>query len=245
MSKEVDDAKSRLVSMALKLAEGNKKLEAEKQKVMKERKRADAERNKLEEQRKIAEAIRNQAEAEKSYADSMSWQLEETKLRVEKEKCCSDKLSQQLEEARVKIDELQKQIYDLQCSRNRVKASAVSPEKYLTADSGKMKLLEKQLKFEKKQLKQAKQVAKLEKRHNVLLREVLGQLKLDLVQFSNRLDLVDNFLHKAEGIGNLRKKKSFIRSYLKKRKRELDTIESIELFHSEGKKLHLQMGEII
>lgn len=36
---------------------------------------------------------------------------------------------------------------------------------------------------------------------------------------------------------------SFIRSYLKKRKRELDTIESIELFHSEGKKLHLQMGE--
>ncbi|KAJ0018587.1 hypothetical protein Pint_11304 [Pistacia integerrima] len=208
MGKEVDDAKSKLHSVTLKLAEGNKKLEAEKQKVTKERKRADAERNKAEEQRKLSEGNWNQAEAEKCRAESLCRQLEETRLRVEKEKCCSDKLSQQLEEARGRIDELQKQIYDLQSSRKRVKASAISPEKHLNADSGKMKLLKKQLKFKKMQVKHAKQVAKLEKRHNVLLREVVGHLKLDLVQFSNRLDLVDKcFSLKAEGIDNPRKEK--------------------------------------
>ncbi|KAJ0080760.1 hypothetical protein Patl1_11468 [Pistacia atlantica] len=221
MGKEVDDAKSKLHSVTLKLAEGNKKLEAEKQKVTKERKRADAERNKAEEQRKLAEANWNQAEAEKCRAESLCQQLEETRLRVEKEKCCSDKLSQQLEEARGRIDELQKQIYDLQSSRKRVKASAISPEKHLNADSGKMKLLKKQLKFKKMQVKHAKQVAKLEKRHNVLLREVVGHLKLDLVQFSNRLDLVDKcFSLKAEGCGptkyaNIRRKKSLVESHFR------------------------------
>ncbi|XP_044496261.1 uncharacterized protein LOC123218735 [Mangifera indica] len=231
MSKEVDDTKAKLHSVTLKLAEGNKKLEAEKQKATKERKHADAEMNKAQELRKLAEANRNQAETEKCRAESLSLQLEETRHRVQKEKCLSNQLSQRLEEATGKIDELQKQIYVLQSCRKMIKASAVSPEKHLNADSGKMKLMKKQLKFEKMQVKHAKQVAKLEKRHNIILREVLCRLKLDLVQFSDRLDLVDKcFSLKAEGIDNLVKEKVMEQPNMQTLKEEVIGVEPFQSY---------------
>lgn len=118
-------------------------------------------------------------------------------------KClAADHLSQQLEEARGRIDELQKQIHDLHSSRKSFDVSAIQVDKYV--DSGKAKLLKKQLKFEKMQVKHAKQVAKLEKDRNIILHQELGRLKLDFAQFLHRLDTVDQcFSSNTEGTDNL------------------------------------------
>lgn len=118
-------------------------------------------------------------------------------------KClAADHLSQQLEEARGRIDELQKQIHDLHSSRKSFDASAIQVDKYV--DSGKAKLLKKQLKFEKMQVKHAKQVAKLEKDRNIILHQELGRLKVDFAQFLHRLDTVDQcFSSNTEGTDNL------------------------------------------
>lgn len=120
-------------------------------------------------------------------------------------KClAADHLSQQLEEARRRIDELQKQIHDLHSSRKSFDASAIQVDKYFNVDSGKAKLLKKQLKFEKMQVKHAKQVAKLEKDRNIILHQELGRLKVDFAQFLHRLDTVDQcFSSNTEGTDNL------------------------------------------
>ncbi|XVF65036.1 hypothetical protein PTKIN_Ptkin09bG0214200 [Pterospermum kingtungense] len=118
---------------------------------------------------------------------------------------CGDNLGKQLEDARLKIKELQKQINELSSSRNLVDALVVS-DKGINAEVAEVKLLKKQLKFEKKRVKHAKDVARLEKgRSNLLLQEV-GCMKLELIQFLNRLDALDKcFSTSAGGIDDMEK----------------------------------------
>jgi hypothetical protein len=163
--------------------EANKRYEVEKQKAIKEKRRADSEMVKTQKQKKLAEVNWKKAMEEKSRADH---------------------LSQQLDEAKQKIEELS--------TRNLIEMSAVQLAKGMGAETAKVKLLKKQLKFEKMQRKHAKEVAKLklERSRNSILQQELGRLKLDFDQFSQRLDMLyKSFSYSAEGIDD-REKVSFL-----------------------------------
>jgi uncharacterized coiled-coil protein SlyX len=181
LNREVDEPKFALDL----LKELNKKFEVEKQKAIREKKRADSEMVKAEEQKKLTE---------------VNWK------KAMQEKFCADQLSQQLQEARRTIEELQKKMHELLSSRKLVEGSAVSPIKAITSENVNLKFLKKQLKLEKMQVKQAKQVAKLEKSRNRILQQELGCLKLEFDQFAKRLDLLyKSFSPSSEGIDDLGK----------------------------------------
>ncbi|KAL5763620.1 hypothetical protein ACOSQ2_016214 [Xanthoceras sorbifolium] len=141
-----------------------------KQNTISEKKLAEIETDKLHEYKKLADLSQKKAMKEKFRADQLSQQLEETIGR---------------------ISELQKRIHDLSSSSKLVEASVVSPDKYSNTESLKVKDLKKQLKFQKKRVRHAKEVAKLEKSRNSILQQELGRLKLDFVQFVHRLDVLD------------------------------------------------------
>jgi predicted RNase H-like nuclease (RuvC/YqgF family) len=71
------------------------------------------------------------------------------------EKCRADQLSQQLEEDKRTIAELQKKIHELQSFRKSVEGSAVSHHRVIHSEDSNVKLLKKQLKLEKLQVKHA------------------------------------------------------------------------------------------
>ncbi|XP_021298065.1 uncharacterized protein LOC110427031 isoform X2 [Herrania umbratica] len=163
--------------------------EVQKEKAIFERKRADSEMRKAEKKRKLVEVNPKKAMEEKLGADH---------------------LLKQLEDARLKIDELKKQIHELLSSRKTVDALVFSSDKGISAEVAKVKLLKKQLKFEKQRVKHAKDVAKLEKSRSNLLQQKVGCMKLELVQFINRFDALDKcFSTPAEGIDDMEKAGDF------------------------------------
>ncbi|XP_022716521.1 uncharacterized protein LOC111275409 isoform X2 [Durio zibethinus] len=190
-----DTDKSRAASDSLQFEE------VEKEKAFSERKQADSKTRIAEKRRKLVEL--------------------NTKKAVEG-KHCGDHLSKQLEDARLKINELQKQIYELSSSRKVVDALVVSSDKGISAEVAKVKLLKKQLKFEKKRVKHAKDVARLEKNRNSLLQQEVGCMKLELIQFLNRLDSLDAcFSTPAEGINDMEKAGDFASMQWSKLKKNL------------------------
>lgn len=191
---EANEVKAKLISGNSKAEETNRKAEAEKQRANKEKKRADLEAVKAEEQRKCAEVERQKATDEKTRADQ---------------------LSQLLEEERQRKEALQKEMQELLscgnmnrgCSCSRAKRCVSIPgdhsEKTDTADKN---VLNEQLKLEKMQARQAKKIAKIEKVRNNLLQQELDLLKHDAMQFSRRLDMLDEcFSHGMEGIDSIAK----------------------------------------
>ncbi|KAK9907086.1 hypothetical protein M0R45_002450 [Rubus argutus] len=137
------------------------------------------------------------------------------------EKSRADHLSQQLDEAKKKIEELS--------TRNLIEMSAVQLAKGMGAETAKVKLLKKQLKFEKMQRKHAKEVAKLklERSRNSILQQELGRLKLDFDKFSQRLDMLNkSFSYSAEGLEH----------------REKATVRHQELRRLESLHMNLQSG---
>ncbi|CAN6553485.1 unnamed protein product [Malus baccata var. baccata] len=157
--------------------EVNKRYEVEKQKVIQEKKEAESERVKAEKQKKIVEVNWKKAMEEKSRADH---------------------LSRQLDDAKKKIVELS--------SRKLIDASAVELQKDRGAESVEVNYLKKQLKFEKKQKKHAKEVVKLERSRNSILQQELGRLQVEFDQFSQRLGMLNKaFSHSAEGIDDPKK----------------------------------------
>ncbi|GLU17515.1 hypothetical protein SLE2022_338780 [Rubroshorea leprosula] len=139
-------------------------------KAISEKKQEVAEMKKEEKQKKLADASKKMAMEENSRADC---------------------LSKQLEEAGVKIKELQKQIDAFSYSRLKDHALTDANEKDTNAETAKRKHLKKQLKFQKQKVKHAKEVAELERVRSSILQQELCGLKLNLVQFYQRLDLMD------------------------------------------------------
>ncbi|GMY38164.1 hypothetical protein FCV25MIE_33408 [Fagus crenata] len=167
------------------LKESKKRFEIEKQKVIREKKHADIEMEKVEEQKRHVE---------------VNWK------KAMEEKCRADQLSQQLQEDKRTIEELQKKIHELQSFRKLVEGSAVSHRRVIHSEDSNVKLLKKQLKLEKLQVKHAKQVAKFEKSRYRNLQQELGCLKLEFDKFANHLDILNNsFSPSAEGIDDLEK----------------------------------------
>eukprot|EP00258_Populus_trichocarpa_P027055 XP_024443074.1 uncharacterized protein LOC7480412 isoform X2 [Populus trichocarpa] len=180
---------SKLVLEFLNSEKANKRLDIEKAKAIAEKKRADLEMLKAEKLKKLAEMNRKVAAEEKSRADQ---------------------LSQQLEEYKIKIEGWQKQIQELLSSKKMVVASSGLPDKVLNVEKTKLKLLEKQVKLEKRRLKHAKEGAKMEINRNGILQQELACLKLHFGQMLFRLDVLDKYFscsnggtEKMEKVGNL------------------------------------------
>ncbi|XP_039037534.1 caldesmon-like [Hibiscus syriacus] len=174
-----DVEKFRIVSGYLQLDD------IEKEKSTSERKQADSKRRKAEKKRKF---------------------VEENTKKTMKGEHCGDHLSKLLEDANLKINELQKQIYKLSSNRKVDGALVVSSNNGISAEVAEVKLLKKQLKFEKERVKHAKDVARLERSHSSLLQQELGCMKLELIKLLYRLDALDNcFLVPAEDIYDMEK----------------------------------------
>ncbi|XP_040998115.1 uncharacterized protein LOC121244140 [Juglans microcarpa x Juglans regia] len=118
-----------------------------------------------------------------------------------KEKKLADSEMAKAEEQKNLADLQENKKNELQPSRKLVERSSVAPAKTVASENANVKLLKKELKFEKKQAKHAKRVAKLEKSRNCILQQELGHLKLEFDQFANRLDILNKSLaRRAEGI---------------------------------------------
>ncbi|XP_011013629.1 PREDICTED: uncharacterized protein LOC105117603 isoform X1 [Populus euphratica] len=169
---------SKLVLEFLNYKEATKRLDIEKRKAITEKKHADSEMVKAEKLRNLSKMNRKIAAEEKSRADQLSRQLHEDKI---------------------KIEELQKQIQELQSSKKVVVASSVLPDKVMNVEKTKLKFLEKQVKLEKMRLRHAKVVAKMEKNRNSFLQQELARLKLDFGQMLFRLDVLDRYFSSSDG----------------------------------------------
>ncbi|XAR50910.1 hypothetical protein NMG60_11005375 [Bertholletia excelsa] len=167
---EMSKCESGEMSLEDKSKKMSKMLEAEKQKVIKEKKRADSEMRKAEEHRKTAEANEKRAIEEKHRADQLALDLENNRRGMEA---------------------LEKKVFELTASKRLVGAPAIPPKLNMNSENVEIKLLKKQLKFEKRQVKHAKQVANLEISRNKLLKQELHRFKQELVQFLYRLDVTD------------------------------------------------------
>ncbi|GMI91989.1 MATERNAL EFFECT EMBRYO ARREST 22, EMBRYO DEFECTIVE 1611 [Hibiscus trionum] len=176
---KVDEDKSRSVSESLQFEE------VEKGKAISEREQGYSKMRKTENKRKLVEV--------------------NTKKAMEGKHCGDHISNKQLEDAGLKINELQKQIYELSPSVKMVDNLVVSSAKDLSAEV-EMKLLKKQLKFQEKRVKHAKDVARLEKSRSNLLQQELGCMKLELIRFLDRLDALDKcFSTPSEGIDDMGK----------------------------------------
>ncbi|XVF23014.1 hypothetical protein REPUB_Repub13aG0001300 [Reevesia pubescens] len=183
----------------------------------------DAEKSKaVSESLQFEEVEKEKAIIERKQAEKKRKIVEVDTKKAMEGKHCGDHLSKQLEDARLKINELQKQIHELSSSREMVGALVVSSDKGISAEVAEVKLLKKQLKFEKKRVKHAKDVAWLEKSRSNLLQQELGCMKLELIQFLNRLDALDKcFSTPAEGIDDMEKAGDFASMQWSKLKKKL------------------------
>ncbi|GMH28179.1 hypothetical protein Nepgr_030022 [Nepenthes gracilis] len=117
----------------------------------------------------------------------------------------ADNLSDKLEEDRQKIKVLEKELHQLQLSGNFTGTHTV--DMYMASHIANMNILKEQLKLEKKRVKHAKQVAKLEKGRNDILLQELHRLKQDFTQMLRHLDMLDKtFCHGDESVDNQAKK---------------------------------------
>ncbi|MBA0663287.1 hypothetical protein Goklo_003408 [Gossypium klotzschianum] len=173
-----DADKSRAVSGSLQVEDIGK------EKTISERKKADSNTRKAEKKRKLVEV----------------------NTKTMKREHRGDHLSKLLEDSKLKINELQKQIHELSSNEKKIGELFVSSNNGISAEVAEVKLLKKQLKFEKERVKHAKDVGRLEKCRSNLLQQELGCMKLKLIQLLDRLDAVDNcFLAPAEGIYDMEK----------------------------------------
>ncbi|XP_060181651.1 uncharacterized protein LOC132611244 [Lycium barbarum] len=159
-----------MVDVTLNSGAAQKRIQEMEQKVLVEKKRVKSAMKKKKKQRKAAEAYKKKASEEKDRADQ---------------------LSEEVENYRKKADELQKEIEKLVSARSFVACPLRAYDSNLHVETAKGKLLKKQLKFEKRLVKHAKEVAKFEKTRNYILQQNLRSLKQEFVHFSRRLNILD------------------------------------------------------
>ncbi|XP_059301068.1 uncharacterized protein LOC132053160 isoform X5 [Lycium ferocissimum] len=167
-----------MVDVTLNSGAAQKRIQEMEQEVLVEKKRVKSAMKKKKKQRKAAEAYKKKASEEKDRADQ---------------------LSEEVENYRKKADELQKEIEKLVSARSFVACPLRAYDSNLHVETAKGKLLKKQLKFEKKLVKHAKEVAKFENTRNYILQQNLLSLKQEFVHFSRRLNILDGCFSQGDG----------------------------------------------
>lgn len=172
LSSELDlqplDRDATTVDVALDSDVTQRKLHKMEHKVVVEKKRVKSEMKKVEKQRKAAEAYKKKASKEKDRAD---------------------KLSEEVKNYTKKVEELQKEIKNLISARSLVDCPLCACDSNVHVETGEVKLLKKQLNFEKKRVKQAKREAKVERTHNLIRQENLLSLQQKFVDISRHLNM--------------------------------------------------------
>ncbi|CAN4119858.1 unnamed protein product [Withania somnifera] len=154
---EAVDSDVSMLDIALNSDAAQRKLQEMEQKVVVEKKRVKSQMKKVEKQRKAAEAYKKKAFYEKDRLDQLSEEVKNNSKEVE---------------------ELLKEIKELISSRSLVDCPLRASDSNVHVETGKVKLLKKQLRFEKKVVKHAQE-------QNVL------SLKQDFFHLSRRLDMLD------------------------------------------------------
>ncbi|KAG5064620.1 hypothetical protein AAZX31_02G265500 [Glycine max] len=192
LEKQVNEAKTKLVSEISTFREATKKFEAENHKLLAEKRNAESGMAKANERLEVEKQKVNE---EKRRADAEMVKLEKQKALAKdnwnkfmKEKCLADQMSQQLEEDKKTIEDLKRKIHELSSLTKPVEMAADSK---VNADSTEVKLLKNKLKLEKLRAKHTRQKYKLETSRYSILRHDLGRLKMDFIQFLQRLDILD------------------------------------------------------
>ncbi|XP_042473172.1 uncharacterized protein LOC122055692 isoform X1 [Zingiber officinale] len=174
---ELTDIKTKLMTERAKTQELDKSIEAEKHKTMIEKNHADFERGKSKELSSSLEA--------------QCIELREQKINVER-------MKQMLEDRNKKIEDLEKKL-------NKVMSNLGSAHdkkmKLVSSDEvGIIRSLKQQLKFEKKRVKYAKRMVKLEKAEKVVIVQQLHLVQQDFMQLSCHLKMLgDQLSHRNEG----------------------------------------------
>ncbi|GJN17531.1 hypothetical protein PR202_gb04608 [Eleusine coracana subsp. coracana] len=206
---EVNEVRTQLTAQIQKTEEVVKSIEAEKLKLSREKKRADTEKSLAEKNKALIEVERKKIIEEKKRADNFFAKLEDqkklnedlrTSIQVERknavdEKKRADNLFQRLEEERKRNECLQGKPRELGAVRD-----VVSSGKYRrqlvdrASESANVKLLKEKLKLKKEQLKHAKNVAKLDKAKNAMIRREFQRIKQDWMQLLSRFNMLDDHL---------------------------------------------------
>ncbi|KAK4782143.1 hypothetical protein SAY86_016245 [Trapa natans] len=151
-------------------------LEAEKPKLFNERDKAEQKMRKAGKQTKIVKLYKKRALEEKLRAEQLHAQLNDVRQR-------NLELQQRREQTSMEQTGVQTGLYE---SRNYV-------------DNAALNILKEQLKLQKITAKHAKEAADLERfRHEIALQEV-QRLKLDFVQISHRLEMLDGYFLSSSG----------------------------------------------
>ncbi|CAN1146772.1 hypothetical protein LINPERPRIM_LOCUS20632 [Linum perenne] len=169
LKKDFLKVQSELCSEKEKFSKMKEELEVEQQNLIKARQLVEAEIAKADHQKELAEVNGKMAVKEKARADELSCQLELYKQ---------------------KNEELRKQMQQFLHYRNIAEVPGTLPAEKDNIKLTMMKLLKKQLKLERMQLKHAKQVAEFEKYRNSILQQELGIMRHDFVRISSRFDLL-------------------------------------------------------
>lgn len=202
---EANETRGQLSAQVQKAEEAFKRAEVEKEKVAREKKRADLEKSLAEKSRTLIEVEKKKATEEKCRADNLFAKLEEqkklnehfsTRIQVEtnnaiEEKKRADHLFQKLEEERKQSKYLQRKTNEHSTDRDVIFADR-------TSEIANVKLLKEKLKLKKEQLKHVKNVSKLDKAKNALIRRELQRLKQDWMQLLSRFNMLDD--HLATGV---------------------------------------------
>ncbi|OEL20829.1 hypothetical protein BAE44_0018152 [Dichanthelium oligosanthes] len=210
---EANEIRAQLAAQVQNTEEALKRAETEKQKVAREKKRADSEKSLAEKNKALIEVERKKISEEKSRADNFFAKLEEqkklnehlrTSIQVEtknaiEEKKRADHLFQKLEEERKQSEYLQRKTNEL-CAGRDIISSGKYGRKHIDRppESANVKLLKDKLKLKKEQLKHVKNVSKLDKAKNALIRRELQRLKQDWMQLLSRFNMLDD--HLAGGV---------------------------------------------
>ncbi|TVU34986.1 hypothetical protein EJB05_16846 [Eragrostis curvula] len=210
---EVNEVRAQLTAQIQKTEEALKSVEAEKLKLSREKKRADSEKSLAEKNKTLFEAERKKVTQEKKRADNLLAKLEEqkklnedlrTSIQVERknaveEKKRADNLFRELEEERKRSECLLRKPNELGNVRDVVssgKCGRLLGDR--ASESANVKLLKEKLKLKKGQLKHARNVAKLDKAKNALIRREFQRIRQDWMQLLSRFNMLDD--HLAGGI---------------------------------------------
>ena len=115
-----------------------------------------------------------------------------------------DDLTRQLQESQLVTEGLKKQVHELSLSRKSTRS--VSPHEARDLEKAEMRLLKKELKFQKKREKHFNEVAEFEKYRREFQAEELGRLKREFGGFTNRMNLLGEYFSRdVEGTATLAK----------------------------------------
>lgn len=108
-----------------------------------------------------------------------------------------EKLAHELEDSRCKTDELKKAVHDLMSSGVLVNPLVNNSR---NTDTKRVKLLKKELKIGKMEVKHAKEVASLEKGRNLLLQQEIWRIKKECSRISDHFDSLEKCFSRDVGL---------------------------------------------